>query len=241
MTKPLICHERWFVTLIIDVLWRKLDDPWWKSTIIDHKVFLVVPQGMFWVLPGFPFLVIFGAFYWRFSWRDFEAIFLGICWGSFPFDSPPKSVRKGARFWGFRCPRVGFFLAGILRFVLFQRVLVDHNLAMECPWGLPTIPNVLFETLERIGRSGVGIEGVDPRVLFIPSCPGMAGLTGASDRSKQCVPFVGFASGELLVPCVYGWCCCWSVLGLFGDVLLGFVKVSSSLQVVFWGCLCSRA
>jgi hypothetical protein len=25
------------------------------------------------------------------------------------------------------------FLAEILRFLLFQRVLVDHNLAMECP------------------------------------------------------------------------------------------------------------
>jgi hypothetical protein len=42
-----------------------------------------------------------------------------------------------------------------------------------------------------------------------------------------------FASGELLVPCVFGSCCCWSVLGCFGGVLLGFVKGSSSLQVVF--------
>jgi hypothetical protein len=39
---------------------------------------------------------------------------LGICWGmyartlrgSFPFDSLPKSLRKGARFWSFRCLRV---------------------------------------------------------------------------------------------------------------------------------------
>jgi hypothetical protein len=42
----------------------------------------------------------------------------------------------------------------------------------------PTIPEVLFETVERIGRSGVGFGGVDPRVLFIPSCPGVTGLTG---------------------------------------------------------------
>jgi hypothetical protein len=68
--------------------------------------------------------------------------------------------------------------------------------------------------VERIGRSGVGFGGVDPQVLFIPSCTGLIGLTGASDRSDRCVPFVGFASGELLVPCV---------LGLFRVVLLGFV------------------
>jgi hypothetical protein len=42
-----------------------------------------------------------------------------------------------------------------------------------------------------------------------------------------------FALGELLDSCVFGSWCCWSVLGLFGVVLLGFVKGSSSLQVVF--------
>jgi hypothetical protein len=42
MTKMLVRHERWFVTLVIDaVLWRKLDNPWQKSTVIDYKVFLV--------------------------------------------------------------------------------------------------------------------------------------------------------------------------------------------------------
>jgi hypothetical protein len=69
----------------------------------------------------------------------------------------------------------------------------------------------------------------------------MTGLTGASDQSNWCVPSVGFASGELLVPCVFGSSCCWSVLGGFRSVFLGFVKGSSSLQVVFWGCFCSRA
>jgi hypothetical protein len=77
--------------------------------------------------------------------------------------------------------------------------------------------------VERIGRSGVGFGGVDPRVLFIPSCPGFTGLTGALDRSDRCEPFVGFALGELLNPCVFGLCCCWSVLGSFGGALLGFV------------------
>jgi hypothetical protein len=31
-------------------------------------------------------------------------------------------------------------------------------------------------------------RGVDPRVLFIPSCPGYTGLTGALDRSDRCNP-----------------------------------------------------
>jgi hypothetical protein len=33
--------------------------------------------------------------------------------GSFPSDSPPKSMSKGARFWGFRCSRVRGALGGI--------------------------------------------------------------------------------------------------------------------------------
>jgi hypothetical protein len=77
--------------------------------------------------------------------------------------------------------------------------------------------------VERIGRSGIGFGGVDPRVLFIPSCPGVTGLTGTLDRSDRCKPFVGFATSDLLDPCVFGLCCCWSVLGYFGVVLLGFV------------------
>jgi hypothetical protein len=84
-------------------------------------------------------------------------------------------------------------------------------------------PQSLVQIQERFGRSGVGFGGVDLRVLFIPSCPGLTGLTGACDRSDRCMPLVGFASGELLDSCVFGSWCFWSVLGLFGVVLLGFV------------------
>jgi hypothetical protein len=80
----------------------------------------------------------------------------------------------------------------------------------------------LFKSVERFGRSKFGVGGVDPRVLFIPSCPGYTDLTDALDRSDRCKPLVGFASGELLDSCVFGSLCCWSVLGLFGVVLLGF-------------------
>jgi hypothetical protein len=159
----------------------------------------------------------------------------------FPLISLPNPWEKGLDFVVFVVLGFGVFLAEILWFLLIQRVLVDHNLAMECPWGVPTIPKVLFETVERIGRSGVGFGGVDPWVLFIPSCPGVTGLIGASDRSDWCVPCVGFASGELLDSCVFGSGCCWSVLGCFGVVLLGFVKGSFSLQIVFWRCFSCRA
>jgi hypothetical protein len=72
-------------------------------------------------------------------------------------------------------------------------------------------------------QSLVQVRGVDPQVLFIPSCPSYTGLTGALDRSDRCEPIVGFASGELLDSCVFGFWCYWLVLGLFGVVLLGFV------------------
>jgi hypothetical protein len=98
--------------------------------------------------------------------------------GSFPFDSSPKSMRKGLDFGVFIFLGFVVFLAEFLWFLLIKQVLVDHNLAIEFPWGVPTIPKVLFRSVEQTGRSGVGFGGVYPRVLFIPSCPGSTGLTG---------------------------------------------------------------
>jgi hypothetical protein len=106
---------------------------------------------------------------------------------------------------------------------LIWQVLVDKIMAMDSSCGVPIIPKVLFKSVERFGRSKFGFGGVDPRVLFIPSCPGYTGLTGALDRSDRCKSLVGFASGELLGSCVFGSWCCWSVLGLLRVVLLGFV------------------
>jgi hypothetical protein len=53
---------------------------------------------------------------------------------------------------------------------------------MRCSFYL----KVLFKSVERFGRSKFGFGGVDPWVLFIPSCPGYTGLTGALDRSDWC-------------------------------------------------------
>jgi hypothetical protein len=53
---------------------------------------------------------------------------------------------------------------------------------MRCSYN----PKVLHKSVERFGRLGVRFGEVDPRVLSIPSCPGMTGLTGALDRSYRC-------------------------------------------------------
>jgi hypothetical protein len=94
--------------------------------------------------------------------------------------------------------------------------------------------------VERFGTSKFGFGGLDPRVLFIPSCPGYTGLTGALDQSDRCKPVVGFASGELLDSCVFGSWCCWSVLGLFGVVLLGLCRVFLPYKLCFWGVFVPR-
>jgi hypothetical protein len=84
--------------------------------------------------------------------------------------------------------------------------------------------------MERFGRSRFRFGGVDPRVVFIPSCPGYTGLTGALDRSDRCEPLVGFASGELLDSCVFGR----GVAGLF----LVFLECVAGLFLVFLELFC---
>jgi hypothetical protein len=115
----------------------------------------------------------------------------------FPWIPLPNPWEKGLNFRVFVVLGFGVFLAEIFWFLLIQRVLVDNNLAMECPWGVSTIPKVLFGSVERIRRAGVGFGGVDPRllfiprlgvgfggvdprVLFIPCCPRYTGLIGVS-------------------------------------------------------------
>jgi hypothetical protein len=76
---------------------------------------------------------------------------------------------------------------------------VGLNLAMDSSLGVPYIPKVLFKSVERFRRSRFGFGGVDPRVLFIPSCPGYTGLTGAPDRSDRCNPQWDFSRVNVLV------------------------------------------
>jgi hypothetical protein len=50
-----------------------------------------------------------------------------------PDNAPPKSMSKGAQFWGFRCSRVRGVLGGISSIPLDYQVLVDQILVMEYP------------------------------------------------------------------------------------------------------------
>jgi hypothetical protein len=176
--------------------------------------------------------VVPGCSWWWFSEPSlggFLGVFSGPCsWGFhggnscesfmvlFPLIPLPNPWVKRLDFGVFSVLGFEEFLAGFLRFLFIWQVLVDKIMAMESSWGVPIIPKVLFKSMERFGRSKFGFGGVDPQVLFIPSCPGYTGLTGARDRSDWCESLVGFALGELLDSCVFGSWCCWSFRGLLG-------------------------
>jgi hypothetical protein len=186
----------------LDLVWISLvridDSTWFLKALLCCSRLLMV--------------VIFGALSWWSSWCVFGTLLLGIWWGNMwePFVvllsliPLPNPWVTGLDFGVFGVLGLEEFLAGFLRFLLIWQVLVGLNLAMDSSWGVPTIPKVLFKSVEWFGRSKFGFRGVDPRVLFIPSCPGYTGLTGALDRSDRCKPLVGFASGELLDSCVFG-------------------------------------
>jgi hypothetical protein len=56
-------------------------------------------------------------------------------------------------------------------------------------------------------------------VLFIPSCPGYTGLTGALDRSDRCEPLWDFARVNVLVCSLLSRAAVVSSLGQFGGRL----------------------
>jgi hypothetical protein len=77
----------------------------------------------------------------------------------------------------------------------------------------------LFKSVERFGRSRFGFGGVDPRVLFIPSCPGYTGLIGALDWSDRCNPRWDFARVNVFVCSLFSCGAAVSCLGQFGGWL----------------------
>jgi hypothetical protein len=97
--------------------------------------------------------------------------------------------------------------------------LVGLNLAMGSSWGVPIIPKVFFKSVERFGRSRFGFGGVDSRVLFIPSCPGYTGLTGALDRSDRSNPWWVFSQVNFWVCWLLSCVAAVSSLGQFGGQL----------------------
>jgi hypothetical protein len=80
-------------------------------------------------------------------------------------------------------------------------------------------PQSLVQVRERYGRSRFGFGGVDPRVLFISSCPGYTGLTGAFDQSDRCNPWWVFARVIVWVSLLLSYVGAVSCLGQFGGRL----------------------
>jgi hypothetical protein len=79
--------------------------------------------------------------------------------GSFPFDFPPKYVSKGSRFWGFRCSRVRGVHGAISLIPLDLAILVELNLAMDSPCGVPTITKSFAQIRGAIWEIGSWIWG----------------------------------------------------------------------------------
>jgi hypothetical protein len=118
---------------------------------------------------------------------------------------------------GFQCSRVRGVLCGISSIPLDLARLGGKN-------------HDYGKSVERFGRSRFGFGEVDPWVLFILSCPGYTGLTGALDWSDWCVSLVGFALGEPLVSY-------WFVWSWFVRFCVGFSFRAGCVL----GCFCSRA
>jgi hypothetical protein len=76
----------------------------------------------------------------------------------YPLIPLPNPWVKGLDFGVFGALGLVAFLAGFLRFLLIWQVLVDINLAMDSPWGVPTIPKVLVKSVERFRRSRFGVD-----------------------------------------------------------------------------------
>jgi hypothetical protein len=175
------------------------------------------------------FVVIFGALSWWISWCVFGTFLLRFSGGCMcepfvvllPLIPLPNPWVKRLDFGVFSVPGLEEFLARFLQLLLIWQVLVNINLAMDSPWGVPSIPKVVRKSVERFGISGVGFWGVDPRVLFILSSLGHTSLTGADP-------------GRVLLEWTFGWVrCCpvllqfwvWVVLEL--DRLYGVLGLSS--------------
>jgi hypothetical protein len=154
--------------------------------------------------------------------------------GSFPFDSPPKSVSKGARFWGFRCSRVRGVLGGISSIPDDLKSFGGPNLGYGVPMRCSYYPQSLAQIHGAIREIGSWIWGSWPTGVVHPEMP-------RRDRSDRCsrsvwpvLALCGICLEELLCSCgvVLFFCCL--VLGSFGIVLLGFVRGFPSWQVVLW-------
>jgi hypothetical protein len=163
----------------------KLDLVWTFMVCIDDSAWFLKA----WLcLSRFTFLVIFGAFSWRFSCGSFETFLFEIWWGvyawtlhgSCPCDSPPKSVGKGARFWGFPMFWERGVLGGNPSISLDSISFGWPNRSYGMTMRYSYYPQSLVLTMEEIRRSGFGFGGVDPQVVVHLELP-------RPDRSDRCM------------------------------------------------------
>jgi hypothetical protein len=166
-----------------------------------------------------PFLVFFLGCFRDLSLRDLMGKFVGTLRGSLGCDSSPESVSKGARFWGFPSSRVRGVLGRISSIPPFSTSFGGVKLGYGLPMRYSYYPQSLVQVRGAIREIEVWIWGVDPRVLFIPSCLGYTGLTGALDRSDRCNPWWVFARVNVWVSLLLSCVGTVSSLGLFGGRL----------------------
>jgi hypothetical protein len=145
------------------------------NLFVMYRWFGVVPQGLDVLFPFVlfgdfrsPFLAICLVRFWGFSLYDLVGVYARTPRGFFLFDSPPKSVSKGARFWGFWCSRVRGVLGGISSIPLDLASFGGQNLGYRLPMRCSYYPQSLAQIRGAIREIGSWIWGVDPRVLFIP-------------------------------------------------------------------------
>jgi hypothetical protein len=146
------------------------------------------------------FLVIFGALSWRFSWRDFEDVSLKICWGCmhepfvvlFPLIPLPNPWEKGLDFWGFRCARVWCVLGGNPSIPLDS---TSFWWTITWLWSAHEVFLLSPKSCSNLWSES-GDRELDLEELTRGCCKSRAAQ--AWPVWPVCVPFVGFASGELL-------------------------------------------
>ena len=98
---------------------------------------------------------------------------------------PSQTLGKASDLTDFRWTRVLHVLPLDFRFLMIGTELGLDLWARGCPWGVLTIPKVWFWSVERIGRSGDLIEGVDSLFLFISRFSRGGGLTAPGRRSNR--------------------------------------------------------
>jgi hypothetical protein len=209
------CERDWWSSGKLDLVWTSLwciDDSAWflKAWMCCSCLF---------------FLVIFGAFSWQFSWSDFETFLFGILWGmyawtlrgSFAFDSPRKSVSKGARFWGFRCSRVRCVLCGISSIPLDLASYGGQNLGYGVPMRCSYYPQSFAQIHGAIQEIGSWIWGSWPAGAVHPESSGHTGLTGASHQSDRCRLLLSLSRVNVWVSSLLSCVAVVSSLGQFGS------------------------